>query len=93
MPPQRFIIKHKASDKILVAVEAEDLKDVVEKNRMTWPQYWDRDHRLRQAFGVKAIPTYVLIDAEGIERLRVVGAGFHESRELSAEIDKQIGMK
>ena len=63
------------------------------KNGMTWPQYWYRDHRLRQAFGIKAIPTYVLLDAEGIERLRVVGTGFHESRELSAEIDKQIRMK
>ena len=60
------------------------------KNAMTWPQFWDRDHRLRQAFGIRAIPTYVLLDGEGIERLRVVGSGFHESRDLAAEIDKQV---
>ena len=62
------------------------------KNGMTWPQYWDRDRRLRQLFGVTAIPTYVLLDAEGIERLRVVGSGFDQSRALVAEIDKQIRM-
>src|SRR5262245_48587065 len=61
-----------------------------DKNGMTWPQYWDEKGRLRRLFDVQAIPTYVLLDAEGIERLRVKGAGFHEARNLAAEIDKQI---
>jgi hypothetical protein len=39
---------------------------------------------------VKAIPTYVLLDGEGIERMRVQGTGFHDSRDLTAEIDKQL---
>jgi thiol-disulfide isomerase/thioredoxin len=59
-------------------------------NRMVWPQYWDQDHQLRTLFGVQAIPTYVLIDAEGIERLRVAGAGFDQARTLSAEIERQV---
>jgi thioredoxin-like negative regulator of GroEL len=63
------------------------------KNGMTWPQYWDRDHRLRQAFNIHAIPTYVLLDAEGVERLRIVGSGFDQARSLPAEIDRQIRMK
>lgn len=60
------------------------------KNGMIWPQYWDRDHQLRSLFGVRAIPTYVLIDGEGVERLRVAGAGFDQARALIAEIDRQI---
>ena len=43
-------------------------------------------------YGVYGIPTYVLIDHEGIERLRVNGSGFHEARALAAEIDKQINL-
>jgi hypothetical protein len=57
---------------------------------MDWPQYWDENAKLQRLFDVQAIPTYVLLDAEGIERLRVKGAGFHEARNLAVEIDKQI---
>jgi hypothetical protein len=34
----------------------------------------------------------VLIDGEGVERLRVAGAGFDQARALMAEIDKHIKM-
>src|SRR6266851_1813533 len=61
-----------------------------DKNGMTWPQYWVENGKLQRLFDVQAIPTYVLLDAEGIERLRVKGAGFHEARNLAAEIDKQL---
>ncbi len=61
-----------------------------DKNAMTWPQYWDENGKLARLFGVRELPTYVLLDAEGIERLRVKGAGFHEARNLAAEIDRQI---
>jgi tetratricopeptide (TPR) repeat protein len=61
-----------------------------DKNGMTWPQYWDGDHKLERLFDVKTIPTYVLLDGEGIERMRVQGAGFHDARDLIAEIDKQL---
>jgi predicted TIM-barrel enzyme len=57
---------------------------------MVWPQYWDEDQRLRRTFGVTAIPTYVLIDGEGIVQLRVAGSGFDQERTLIAEIDKQV---
>jgi hypothetical protein len=59
-------------------------------NGMVWPQYWDQDQRLRRTFNVTAIPTYVLIDGEGVEKLRVKGEGFDSARDLMAEIDKQI---
>jgi tetratricopeptide (TPR) repeat protein len=79
---------------IVVSISGDDDKrawaSFTDKNGMTWPQYWDEKGRLRRLFEVQAIPTYVLLDADGIERLRVKGAGFHESRNLSAEIEKQI---
>ncbi len=60
------------------------------KNAMVWPQYWDRTGGLQHRFGVRAIPTYVLLDREGIERVRVTGTGFNQSRSLSDAIEKQL---
>ena len=45
----------------------------IEKKHMEWPQYWDTDHRIRDLFAVRAFPTYVVIDKEGIIRQRLVG--------------------
>jgi thiol-disulfide isomerase/thioredoxin/Tfp pilus assembly protein PilF len=60
------------------------------QNHMVWPQYWDRDGALQRTFDVEAIPSYVLIDAEGIELRRVSGSGFDSARDLVVEIDRQI---
>ena len=65
-------------------------RSFVDKKGMPWPQYWDSKGQLARLFDVKAIPTYVLLDGEGIERMRVQGAGFHEARDLIAEIDRQL---
>jgi hypothetical protein len=57
---------------------------------MTWPQYLDDRRRLARLFDVQKIPTYVLLDEEGIERLRVAGTGLQDARNLTDEIDRQI---
>jgi len=95
LPTVRKVQKDHAGDPfVIVGISGDDdaraWRTFTDKEKMVWPQYRDEDRRLRSMFGVRAIPTYVLIDGEGIERLRVVGSGFHESRALGAEIDKQI---
>jgi thiol-disulfide isomerase/thioredoxin len=60
------------------------------KNGMVWPQYWDEDQKMQRAFGVRAFPTYVLLDRDGIERLRVSGTGYHDSKVLADAIERQI---
>ena len=60
------------------------------KNGMVWPQYWDENRMMQRTFGVKVFPTYILLDSEGIERLRVSGAGYHESKVLADTIEKQL---
>jgi tetratricopeptide (TPR) repeat protein len=65
-------------------------RSFTEKNAMVWPQYWDDSGKLRRLFDVQLIPTYVLLDGEGIERLRVKGAGFNDARNLASEIGKQL---
>jgi len=44
-----------------------------EKNKMVWPQYRDQDRRILRAFGVRAFPSYILIDHEGIVRRMLTG--------------------
>jgi len=95
LPSVRKVQQDHANDPFVVVGISADLQERTWRtftgtNRMAWPQYWDQDRQFRKLFGVQAIPTYVLIDAEGIERLRVAGAGFDQARTLSAEIDKQI---
>ena len=95
LPSVRKIQKDHARDPLVVVGISADRderawRSFTAKNDMVWPQYWDHDHRLRSMFDVKAIPTYVLIDAEGVVQHRASGAGFHESRALVAEIDRQL---
>jgi thiol-disulfide isomerase/thioredoxin len=96
LPAIRNMQKDHAHDPfVIVGISADrdphDWRAFTGKNGMTWPQYWDRDRRLRQTFGVTVIPTYVLIDGEGVEQLRVAGAGFDQARTLVAEIGRLIG--
>jgi peroxiredoxin len=60
------------------------------KNGMVWPQYWDENRMMQHTFGVKVFPSYVLLDGDGIERVRVSGAGYHESKVLAAAIEQLL---
>lgn len=44
------------------------LRKYVKDHTMEWPQYLDRKGAIAKLFGVRPIPTYVLIDHEGIVR-------------------------
>ena len=50
---------------------------------MIWPQYLDRDRRIQRAFGVRAFPTYIVIDHEGIVRFQSVGTSWVRSANLA----------
>ena len=60
------------------------------KEQMVWPQFWDRGQDIVRSFGVNGFPTYVLVDGDGIEQLRVTGDGFNRSVGLQKAIAAQI---
>lgn len=60
------------------------------ENQMVWPQYLDRDRAIQRAFAVRAFPTYIVIDHEGIVRFRVSGLSFEREAALNDAIRKQI---
>ena len=70
--------------------DEEEWREFTTRNKMVWPQYRDHDHRILRAFGIRAFPTYILIDHEGIVRLMSVGTSWQHSANLDDAIHKQV---
>jgi peroxiredoxin/Flp pilus assembly protein TadD len=70
--------------------EEETWRAFTTKEKMVWPQYWDRDRRVQRAFGVRAFPTYIVIDHEGIVRFRSSGTSWERTANLEDAIRKQV---
>jgi len=95
IPTLKDMQKRHAKDPfVLLSVSSDGDEAVVrnfaEKNQLNWPQYWDRDRKVQVAFDVRAYPTYVLIDDEGIVQFRTTGGGLREPVGLEDAIRKQI---
>jgi peroxiredoxin len=58
---------------------AQEWREFIAQRKMDWPQYWDQDHKISQLFGVRAYPTYIVIDGDGVIRARIVGENPEES--------------
>ena len=69
---------------------ADEWKKYTAKNRMSWPQVMDDHHSLQRTFDVRDVPAYVLVDAEGVVRMRVTGKGFNQARELQTMIERML---
>lgn len=70
--------------------DEEAWREFTTKNKMIWPQYRDKDRRIQRAFGVRAFPTYVVIDHEGIVRHQSVGMSWNRAASLDEAIRKQV---
>ncbi|HEU4835734.1 MAG TPA: redoxin domain-containing protein [Pyrinomonadaceae bacterium] len=65
-------------------------KDFTDKNRMIWPQYRDGNRKIQNAFNIRAYPTYIVIDHEGIVRYQSSGFGYGRSADLESAIKKHM---
>jgi len=84
--------KEKAFMMISVSVRDEEpiWREFTAKNQMVWPQAFDGDGKIQRTFQVRAFPTYILIDHEGIIRYRAQGYNFDREANLSDAIHKAI---
>jgi thiol-disulfide isomerase/thioredoxin len=77
--------KYDPAKLVLISISADDDNDAetwrqfIADNKMTWPQYRDSDKRLINAFTVRAFPTYLVIDGDGVITNRIIGANPQES--------------
>ena len=72
--------------------EVETWRAFTAKNQMVWPQYRDRDSKVQRAFEVRAFPTYIVIDHEGIIRFRGSGFGSDGTAKIEEAIRKALKM-
>jgi len=65
-------------------------REFIGKEKMVWPQFLDRQREVQRAFSVRAFPTYIVLDHEGIIRFRTTGLSFDKEAALSDAVNKQI---
>lgn len=68
---------------VLISVSADKEEDkwhdFVAKKEMDWYQYRDPGGDIQRTYGIRAFPTYIIIDGEGIIRQRIVGENPQQS--------------
>ena len=84
VPELRDLIrKYDPAKLVLISISADDdetaWNQFITDNKMTWPQYRDADKRLVNAFTVRAYPTYLVIDGDGVITDRIIGADPQQS--------------
>lgn len=65
-------------------------KDYIDKTKMEWPQYLDLNRQIHRVFQVAVFPTYIVVDTEGIVRIRRQGWGLGAVDELESAIKKSL---
>ena len=82
---------------VIIGVAVNDQEDAwsayIEKNKMEWPQYFDRQRKLAVPFAVSTYPTYIVIDGEGIVRARKSGYGMDTDSWIENEIKRTLKKK
>lgn len=89
---QRRFAKEPFFKMISVSTDSDEAKwrAFIEKNQMAWNQYLDRDRHVVRVFEVRAFPTYILIDAEGIIRFREITTRWEQTGDLPDAIKKYL---
>jgi peroxiredoxin len=81
LDPERVVMIAISSD-----ADEDKWRSFIEKEKMIWPQFLDRDRKVHSAFRVNVFPTYVLIDQDGVIRYRTIGGGWYKNAYLEDKI-------
>jgi peroxiredoxin len=96
LPSLRDLNRKFAKEKsfVMISVSVHDQEDkwrsFIAKNQMGWHQYLDKQSKVQRAFAVNRFPTYILIDHEGIVRLRTSGLSNDRESNLEDAIHRQL---
>lgn len=82
---------------VFISVAENDREDqwaaYIEKNKMTWPQFFDKTRKLVGPFGIRGYPTYIVIDGDGVIRWTTSGYGSDTDGTVESEIKKTLKKK
>lgn len=95
LPSLKSISKRFSKDPfvlISISVDSDEgpWRQMIAKEKMEWHQVRDKDGELSRLFKIRPIPTYLVIDAEGIIRMRQTGWGMFMGAEIESSIKKNL---
>jgi thiol-disulfide isomerase/thioredoxin len=70
--------------------DAAKLRDYLAREAVGWPQYWDQAGNLERLFGVRAYPTFVVLDGDGRVVYSQQGWSRATERELKSSISHAV---
>lgn len=82
-PADRLAVISVSSDS-----DQEQWKKFISDKQMTWPQYIDSDHHMTKLFGIRAFPTYIIIDGDGFVRERIMS--FDPQQSLASRLKEPL---
>lgn len=91
---RRLERKYGAKGLQLVGVSSDDDEDAwkafMESQSMSWPDYLDSSGRVLQAFKIGSFPTFIVVDKDGVIRLRQSGLGAETQSDLEEVIEEAL---
>ncbi|HSM85253.1 MAG TPA: redoxin domain-containing protein [Candidatus Limnocylindrales bacterium] len=79
---------------VVISIDEHDSRETwtqfVEKNGMTWPQIFDENGELAEAFAVDSAPHYFLLDQEGVILARYDGWSATREQEIRKRLETAI---
>src|SRR5688572_29121331 len=82
---------------VILGIAVNDQEDAwaayIDKNKMEWPQFFDKTRKVVMPFAVSSYPTYVIIDPDGIIRARRSGYGMDTDGWIEYEIKRALKKK
>ncbi len=91
----KFFVKKFSKDPVVVISisadrDEEAWRKFIADKKMEWPQYWDQNGRIARLFGVRAFPSYIILDGDGVIAKGLVGAGGFRVAEIEDAIKKAL---
>ena len=96
LPGLRDLNKKYSKDSSFVMIsvssdsDEETWKAFITKEKMVWHQFFDRDRVVQRAFAVRAFPTYIVLDHDGVIRYRSIGMSLDKESALEDAVKKQL---
>jgi thiol-disulfide isomerase/thioredoxin len=66
------------------------LRNFVDKEQMTWAQFWDQDRALARTFSVTSYPSYYLIDPDGVVIATIRGWSPKTGDEIARQVRQAV---
>jgi thiol-disulfide isomerase/thioredoxin len=74
---KELVKRYPADRMVLISISADDddkqWREYVSSHKMNWVHYRDHDKSVLKTFGVRAFPTYMIIDGNGVIRKQLSG--------------------